>query len=62
MASVEEEKANFTRLSRLLVDNGTEALRNTFDTIHSPASLPAGLNANRKSLFTPGIFAREIAH
>jgi hypothetical protein len=50
MASVEEEKANFTRLSRLLVDKGTEALRNTFDTIHSPANLPAVLNANRKSL------------
>jgi hypothetical protein len=50
MASVEEEKAHFTRLSRLLVDKGTEALRNTFDTIHFPASLPAVLNANRKSL------------
>jgi hypothetical protein len=33
-----------------LVDKGTEALRNTFDTIHSPASLPAVLNANQKSL------------
>ena len=28
---------NFTRLSRLLVDKGTEALRNTFDGIHPPA-------------------------
>ena len=51
MASVNlEEKANFTRLSRLLVDKGTEALRNTFDAIHPPVNLPAVLNANRKSL------------
>ncbi|CAB4001491.1 E3 ubiquitin- ligase DZIP3, partial [Paramuricea clavata] len=44
------EKANFTRLSRLLVEKGTEALRNTFDSIHPPAKLPAVLNANRKYL------------
>ena len=51
MASVDmQEKANFTRLSRLLVDKGTEALRTTFDTIRSPASLPAVLAANRTSL------------
>ncbi|CAB4038660.1 E3 ubiquitin- ligase DZIP3, partial [Paramuricea clavata] len=51
MASVDlEEKSNFTRLSRLLVDKGTEALRNTFDAIHPPANLPGVLNANRKSL------------
>ncbi|CAB4037542.1 E3 ubiquitin- ligase DZIP3, partial [Paramuricea clavata] len=45
-----QEKANFTRLSRLLVDKGTEALRNTFDAIHPSANLPAVLNANRASL------------
>ena len=51
MASVDiQEKANFTRLSKLLVDKGTEALRNTLDAIHLPANLPAVLNANRKSL------------
>ena len=51
MASVDlQEKANFTRLSRLLVDKGTEALRNTFDGIHPPANLPAVLTANRISL------------
>jgi WD40 repeat protein len=51
MASVDlQEKANFTRLSRLLVDKGTEALRNTFDAIHPPANLPVVLNANRTSL------------
>ena len=41
------EKANFTRLSRLLVDKGTEALRNTFDGIHSPTNLSAVLSANK---------------
>ena len=51
MASADlQEKANFTRLSRLLVDKGTQALRNTFDGIHCPASLPAVLNANKTSL------------
>ena len=51
MASINlQEKANFTRLSRLLVDKGTEAIRNAFDAIHPPASLPTALNANRKSL------------
>ncbi|XP_028412205.1 uncharacterized protein LOC114535028 [Dendronephthya gigantea] len=51
MASVDlQEKANFTRLSRLLVDKGTEALRNTFDTIHPPVSLPGVLATNKTSL------------
>ena len=51
MASVDlQEKANFTRLSRLLVDKGTEALRNTFDGFHPATSLPAVLNANKTSL------------
>ncbi len=51
MASLNlEEKGNFTRLSRLLVDKGTEALRVTFDAIHPPANLPAVLNGNRTSL------------
>ncbi len=51
MASINlQEKANFTRLCRLLVDKGTEALRTTLDAIHPPANLPVVLNANRKSL------------
>ena len=51
MASLDlHEKANFTRLSRLLIDKGTEALRNTFDGIHSPANLSAVLSANKASL------------
>ena len=51
MASLDlHEKANFTRLSRLLVDKGTEALRNTFDGIHSPANLSAVLTAHKTFL------------
>ncbi|XP_028412219.1 uncharacterized protein LOC114535045 [Dendronephthya gigantea] len=51
MASIDlQEKANFTRLSRLLVDKGTDALRNTFDTIHPPVSLPGVLAANKTTL------------
>ncbi|XP_028402231.1 uncharacterized protein LOC114525210 isoform X1 [Dendronephthya gigantea] len=51
MASDElQEKANFTRLSRLLVDKGTEALRNTFDAIHPHVSLPGVLATNKTSL------------
>ena len=51
MASADlQEKANFTRLTRLLVVKGTEALRNTFDGIHPAASLSAVLNANRTCL------------
>ena len=40
-----EEKSNGTKLSRLLVDGGTEALRNTFDGIHPPSSLAADLHS-----------------
>ena len=45
-----EENANFTRLNRLLVDKGTEALRINLDGIHPPAALPAVLNANKGKL------------
>ena len=34
-----KETTNYARLCRLLVDIGTQALRNTFDTIHPPANL-----------------------
>ena len=51
MASVNlQEKANFTRLSRLLVNKGTEALRITLDAIHAPVNLPVVLNANKATL------------
>ena len=51
MASVKlREKANFTRLTKLLVDKGSEALRITLDSIHPPAALPGVLNARRATL------------
>ena len=51
MASVIlQEKPNFTRLSRLLVDKGTKALRNTLDAKIAPINLPAVLNANKATL------------
>lgn len=45
-----QEKANYTRLSRLLVDKGTEALRNALHTVHPPSSLPTVLTTNRTRL------------
>ena len=51
MASVDlQEKANFTRLSRLLIHKGTKVLRNTFDTIHPHVKPPRVLAANIASL------------
>ena len=51
MASLNlQEKANFARLSRLLVDKGCEALRMTFDAIHPPANLTPVLNTNKSVL------------
>ena len=38
-ASPARENTNYARLCRLLIDMGTEALRNVFDAIHSPANL-----------------------
>ena len=49
MASVTlQEKANFTRLSRLLVDKGSEALRVILHAKH--ANLPAVINTNKATL------------
>ena len=39
-----KETTNYARLCRLLVDVGTQALRDTFDTIHPPATLPKVLS------------------
>ena len=38
-ASSTRENANYARLCRLLIDIGTEALRNVFNAIHSPTNL-----------------------
>ena len=40
------EKTNGNKLSRLLIDGGTTALRNVFDAIHPPANLSSDLNSN----------------
>ena len=40
------EKTNGAKLSRLLIDGGTTALRNEFDKHHPPANLAADLNAS----------------
>ena len=45
-----EEKTNGAKLSRLLIDGGTTALRNVFDTCRPPANLAADLNANYLTL------------
>ena len=41
--STTDEKANFQRLTRLLMRGGLALLREVFDSIHSPANLPAVL-------------------
>ncbi|KAL9952219.1 hypothetical protein ACROYT_G039440 [Oculina patagonica] len=45
-----KETTNYARLCRLLVDIGTQSLRDKFDTIHSPANLPTVLAANKTTL------------
>ena len=51
MASLNlQEKANFTRLSRLLLDKGCEALRMAFDATRPRANLITVLNANKSVL------------
>ena len=45
-----DEKINYTKLCRLLVDGGTQAVRSVFDGIHPPSTLKAVLNANRATL------------
>lgn len=51
MASLDDhQKANGARLSRLLIDKGTEAMRKVFDNIHHPSTLAAVLNSYRSFL------------
>ena len=45
-----KETTNYARLCRLLVDVGTQALRDTFDAIHPPANLHTVLAANKAKL------------
>ena len=45
-----KETTNYARLCRLLVDVGTQALRDTFDAIHAPAILHTVLAGNKATL------------
>ena len=54
------EKTNGAKLSRLLIDGGTTALRNVFDRYHPPANLVASLNANYLTLNT--LKTRRVLH
>ena len=47
-----DEKANFQRLTRLLMRGGLALLREVFDAIHPPANLPAVLGAKKVHLQT----------
>ena len=49
-ASSSKETTNYARLCRLLVDIGTQVLRDTFNAIHPPANLHAVLAANITAL------------
>ena len=56
--SSNKETTNYARLCRLLVDVGTQALRDTLDVIHTPAILHAVLTANKLTLL--GLRSRRI--
>ena len=47
-----KETTNYARLCRLMVDVGTQALRDTLDAIHPPANLPTVLAGNKTTLQT----------
>ena len=51
-SSSTKETTNYARLSRLLVDVGTQALRATFDAIHAPPTLQKVLARNKTTLQT----------
>ncbi|XP_048576145.1 uncharacterized protein LOC125557526 [Nematostella vectensis] len=48
--SASEEKDNFLKLCRLLIDGGTQSLRTYFTSIHHPTPLAAFLNTHKKTL------------
>ena len=47
-----KETTNYARLCRLLVELGTRALKDTFDSIHPPATLHAVLAGNKTVLWS----------
>ena len=56
--SSKRKTTNYARLCRLLVDVGTQALRDTLDASHAPANLHAVLAANKPTL--QGLRSRRI--
>ena len=52
------EETNGAKLSRLLIDGGTTALRTIFDGYHPPTNLSAGLNANYSTL--QSLFKKKV--
>ena len=56
-----EEKCNGTKLTRLLIDCGTETMRRTFDSIILPAHLPSVLHTH-KSLLKSLLKKRVLSH
>ena len=50
LSTMLNDQANGARLSRLLVDKGTQVLRKTFDSIHPPSNLAAVLKTNKRKL------------
>lgn len=48
--STNERSTNYARLCRLLIDIGSQALRETFNKIHAPENLHAVLEAKRSTL------------
>ncbi|XP_068670277.1 nucleotide-binding oligomerization domain-containing protein 2-like isoform X8 [Montipora foliosa] len=55
-----KETTNYARLCRLLVDVGTQALRDTFDTIHPPATLPKILSSVAHHTSLQGLRKKRI--
>ena len=56
--SSNKKTTNYARLCRLLIDVGTQALRDILDVIHAPAILHAVLAANKPTL--QGLRSRRI--
>ena len=56
--SSNKEMTNYSRLCRLLVNVGTQALRDTLNAIHAPTNLHAVLAANKTTL--QGLRSRRI--
>ena len=45
-----KERTNYARVCRLLIDIGSQALRETFNKLHAPGSLHSFLDTNRSTL------------